>query len=117
MNNNMNGLNKNGNEKIKIPKEFEDQVEKESEIILIKENFFEKYTGGSEIFKIMTECNEFGNKLHEKYPKDYSSYSLYHVLIGGTPPPGCKNFDFPGDDSVYEFFQKLKTEHGIEYEK
>ena len=85
------------------------QVRQEGEINLIKENLLEKYHDNrSEIFRIMTECSEFGNKLREKYPEDYSNYSLYHILVGGTPPLGCTNFDFPGDDSIYKYFKKFE---------
>ncbi|WP_309386106.1 hypothetical protein [Cerasicoccus frondis] len=34
------------------------------------------------------------------------NYLLYHVLIGGSPPEQCKQFDFPGECSVERFLQE-----------
>ena len=51
------------------------------------------------------EVTKFANGLRSKYP-DCENYLLFHVLIASTPPP-CKNFDFPGDDSVEQFLERF----------
>lgn len=44
--------------------------------------------------------------LKEQYP-DAQGYRLFHILLGSTPPEGTKNIDFPGEDSVLAFLEKL----------
>lgn len=61
---------------------------------------------------VVTKKNEFTRKLdekkvslREKYP-DRKSYYLYHKLISSTiDPADCSTFDFPGKDSVEQFFK------------
>lgn len=52
------------------------------------------------------EKGRFSARLKENH-EDYISYELYHELVGSTPRPGTTpHFDFPGEDSVVEFFER-----------
>lgn len=45
-------------------------------------------------------------RIRSKYP-DYDSYFLYQVLIGGTPDEKMIQKDFPGEDSIAAFIEKM----------
>ena len=54
---------------------------------------------------------EFANKLKEKYP-DYKRMHVWYVLVGGTPEErfGILEEDFPGEDSVVAFLERILKE-------
>jgi hypothetical protein len=47
--------------------------------------------------------------LQSKYP-DINTYLLAYILVSGTPPDQCPNFDFPGEDSIEKFIEDLGKE-------
>lgn len=53
----------------------------------------------------------FSRKLYTKYPdRDVRGTRLYYVLLGSTTYPSPHRFDFPGDDSIVAFHEKLAEE-------
>lgn len=94
--------------------EWEEHAEEISERVRMLRKRFPG-TPGSEGFAtreaIQQRIIEFARALQAKYP-DYFNYRLYHAFIGGTSPEVCTNFDFPGEDSVELFVQKLVEEFG-----
>ena len=94
--------------------EWEEHAEEISERIrVLRERF--PGTPGSEGFAtreaIQQRIIEFARALRVKYP-NYFNYRLYHALIGSTPPEACTNFDFPEEEPVQRFIQKLEEEFG-----
>lgn len=50
---------------------------------------------------------DFACELQKKYP-DFQTYRLYHLLVMSTVGEGdCDKFDFPRNDSVEKFIDKL----------
>ena len=51
----------------------------------------------------------FVDKLKKRYP-DYEQYELFHHFASKTFEKNYPKFDFPGEDSVFKFFEKLNEE-------
>ena len=56
----------------------------------------------------MEDVAAFADRLKKKYP-DYNSYQLFHVLSLSSQLEGVAfaHFDFPGDDSVQGFIERM----------
>ena len=56
--------------------------------------------------------SNFALGLEQKYP-DARSRRLWHLLVMSTPPPGANiNIeDYPGEDSIVQFIEKLNPEN------
>jgi hypothetical protein len=63
---------------------------------------------GKEIYmKFFKKWGSFGDHLRTNYP-DCQTYRLFHVLSGSGVDEGqCDKFDFPDEDSVEQFINKL----------
>ncbi len=48
----------------------------------------------------------FLDSIKKKHP-DYENYELYYRTAGLKVPEKCSKFDFPGEDSVLKFYEKL----------
>lgn len=62
--------------------------------------------------ELMEKRMQFGIELGKKY-ENAREYALYHVLIGSTiaNPNSIKEWDFPGEDSVELFMDRLTDEY------
>ena len=59
---------------------------------------------------------DFGQHLQKEYP-EFQKYRLYHFLVGSSPKEECVNFDFPDENSVEVFINKLYKEKFGEQKK
>lgn len=50
--------------------------------------------------------DEFMETIKKSY-SDYDKYRLFHVLEGTPINENCTEFDFPGEDSVTKFINKI----------
>ena len=75
---------------------------------LAVEKFQEKTETDPEVFN---KLREFVLKLKEKYGDDFSGCALVHVIDGSglekLAETKVDRFDFDGDDSIFEFINKL----------
>lgn len=79
----------------------------ESTIIdALQEQRKEWYSNDNKIHGVHQTIVDWCRAIEEKYP-DAREYTLFHTLIGSTPPPGLTKFDLPGDDSVMKFADSL----------
>lgn len=76
-----------------------EEQHKQKRIEIARRNYVEV---GERLYK-------YGELLRSKY-SNVEDYRLFHIMAGGTPPPECPKFDFPGEDSVVSFFEKLDKE-------
>lgn len=73
--------------------------------------------GGDDYEEGYNRSAEFARELQKKYP-DYKRYRVWHVLIGSTPDEsGIIEEDFPGEDSVIDFLEKVLQERKTEGEE
>ena len=54
--------------------------------------------------KAYHERVEFARELDKKYP-DARQRTLFHLIIGGTPPKGSSDEDYEGEDSIGRFIE------------
>jgi hypothetical protein len=69
---------------------------------------YEKAESRVTLYKLVSD---FALGLEEKYP-DARSRRLWHLLVMSTPPQGAPmNIeDYPGEDSIVRFIEKLNSE-------
>jgi hypothetical protein len=59
---------------------------------------------------MMEEVSAQGRLLLKKYP-GARTFNAFHILIGSTPPVGLREEDFPGEDSILAFLEKLRDKY------
>jgi hypothetical protein len=63
------------------------------------------------------KITDFCLELQKRYP-NHLEYLAYHIAVGSTPEEGGINFfDFPGEDSIENFLDKLLEEQEKEEKK
>ncbi|MCF7835581.1 MAG: hypothetical protein K9M15_00440 [Candidatus Marinimicrobia bacterium] len=83
---------------------------KESKIADVKKELKKVYEK-ADMLEVHEKVVAYSDEIAGKYP-DYRDYELYHALIGsGVPEGACSKFDFPGEDSVERFVEKLVEEY------
>jgi hypothetical protein len=88
----------------------ENSIESENEItVRLKVKLSQKYAEPLEQkMKTVEHIADYADRLRAKYP-DPTAYRLFHILGFSTPDPSISftNFDFPGEDSVQAFIERL----------
>ena len=67
-----------------------------------------------DVVKFYTLFTEFGQRLKKKYGEAVNNCRLFHLLVGSGENEKLgkwTEFDFPGEDSVEEFMNKLYEEN------
>jgi len=94
---------------------FEKPEKQESDVEILKQRLVEisRDEDFNVVMKFQDRIIDFIEQIRKTHP-DHEEYMMYHVLAGSTPQGECPKFDFPGEDSVETFINRLHQEYSAE---